>query len=259
MIYILLPAFNEEKSLDQIFKNINKAINKLNLKYQIVICDDGSTDQTDLIIKKNFKQYPIKLISHNYNRGLGETIRDLFEYVIKNCKDEDILIRMDCDNSHDPETFTKMLKQIKLGSDVVIASRFVRGGSQVGVSNYRKFISKCANLFMKFFFPIKNLKEYSSGFRAYKAEIIKKAINIYGNNFIQIKGLGFTCTLEKIIKLKIIGAKFSEIPFTLRYDLKLSDSKMITSLTTFGYITLVILYYWPFGGWRNKYKAHFKQ
>ena len=64
--------------------------------------------------------------------------------------------------------------------------------------------------------------------------IIKKAINVYGNNFIQVKGLGFTCTLEKIIKLKIIGAKFSEIPFTLRYDLKLSDSKMITSLTTFG-------------------------
>ena len=49
------------------------------------------------------------------------------------------------------------------------------------------FHNKCANLFMKFFFPVKNLKEYSSGFRAYKAEIVKKAINVYGNNFIQIK------------------------------------------------------------------------
>ena len=103
MIYILLPAFNEEKSLYQIFKNVND-INKLNLKYQIIICDDGSTDQTNLIIKKYSKRYPIKLISHDYNRGLGETIRDLFEYVIKNCKDDDILIRMDCDNSHNPET-----------------------------------------------------------------------------------------------------------------------------------------------------------
>ena len=105
------------------------------------------------------------------------------------------------------------------------------------------------------FFPIQNLKEYSSGFRAYKAEIIKKAISVYGNNFIQVKGLGFTCTLEKIIKLKIIGAKFS-IPFTLRYDLKLSDSKMITSLTTL--LHNWYINYWPFGGWRNKYKAHLK-
>ena len=122
------------------------------------------------------------------------------------------------------------------------------------MDSYRATISKLANLFMKFFFPIDGLKEYSSGFRAYRATAIKHAINTFGNQFIQLKGLGFTATLEKIVKLKIIGAKFGESPFVLRYQQKRSESKMVSSITTFGYGTLALLYHWPWGGWRRGYK-----
>ena len=70
-------------------------------------------------------------------------------------------------------------------------------------------------MFMKFFFPIKGLKEYSCGYRAYRGGIIKTAVQFYGNDFIQLKGFGFTCTLEVIVKLSLLSAKFSEIPFVL--------------------------------------------
>ena len=125
---------------------------------------------------------------------------------------------MDCDDTHEPEFIKGMIDKINEGNDVVVASRFVEGGSQEGLEGYRKIISLLANKFMKFFFPIKGLKEYSSGFRAYKAEVMKIAIDTYGNNFIQLKGLGFTCTLEKMVKLKMLGAKFGEAPFILRYQ-----------------------------------------
>jgi dolichol-phosphate mannosyltransferase len=112
---------------------------------------------------------------------------------------------------------------------------------------------------MKIFFPKPGLKEYSCGFRGYDAKIIKEAISFYGNDFIQLKGLGFTCTLEKIVKLKIIGAKFAEVPFDLRYDQKVSDSKMVSSLTTLGYLVMVVAYHWPLGGWRLGYKRLYKK
>ena len=76
-------------------------------------------------------------------------------------------------------------------------------------------------------------------------------MTFFGNNFIQLKGLGFTCTLEKLIKLKLIGARFGEIPFMLRYDQKQSASKMVSSVTTLGYLVMTILYHWPWGGWRT--------
>ncbi len=255
MIYILLPAYNEEESLDYLLPKIDKAFKEdMKLDYHIIVCDDGSRDKTAKMLKEYSEKLPMTIITHEINRGLGETSRDLFEKAAKISNDDDIFIRMDCDDTHEPQFIPSLLERIEEGCDVVIASRFVEGGGQEGLDGYRSTISKLANLFMKFFFPIKGLKEYSSGFRAYKAKAIKHVIEVFGNNFIQLKGLGFTVTLEKVVKLKIIGAKFGEAPFVLRYDQKRSASKMVSSITTFGYMTLVLLYYWPWGGWRTGYK-----
>jgi len=255
MIYMLLPAYNEEESLAPLLPKIDKVFKEnMKLDYQIIVCDDGSRDKTPIMLEEYSKIYPMTIITHNINRGLGETSRDLFEKAAELANDDDIIIRMDCDDTHEPEFIPGMLKKIESGCDVVIASRFVEGGGQEGLDTYRATLSKLANLFMKFFFPIKGLKEYSSGFRAYKAVAIKHAINTFGNNFIQLKGLGFTVTLEKVVKLKMLGAKFGEAPFILRYQQKRSESKMVSSITTVGYLTLVLLYHWPWGGWRRGYK-----
>jgi dolichol-phosphate mannosyltransferase len=111
---------------------------------------------------------------------------------------------------------------------------------------------------MKVLFPIRGIREYSCGYRAYRAEIIQKAIQVYGNGFIQLKGLGFTCTLEKLIKLKIIGAEFAEVPFVLRYDKKMSESKMVGSITMLGYMVMAVCYHWPWGGWRMNYRKRLR-
>jgi dolichol-phosphate mannosyltransferase len=255
MIFVLLPAYNEEKSLDYLLPKIDDAFkNDIKEDYHMIVCNDGSSDGTLEKLLNYQSKMPITVINHKINRGLGETSRDLFEKAAEMAKDEDIIIRMDCDDTHEPEFIPGLLKKLDEGYDVVIASRFVEGGGQEGLDAYRATISRLANLFMKFFFPIPGLKEYSSGFRAYRAQAIKYAIDTFGNDFIQLKGLGFTVTLEKVVKLKLIGARFGESPFVLRYQQKRSESKMVSSITTFGYMTLALLYHWPWGGWRNNYK-----
>ena len=161
---------------------------------------------------------------------------------------------MDCDDTHEPKYFESLINKLNGGYDVVVASRFAKGGGQVGLNLYRTFVSYCATIFMRIFFSNLGIQEYTCGFRAYRAAIIKKAINFYKNNFIQLKGLGFTCTLEKIIKLKILNAKFEEVPFVLKYEKKRSPSKMIGSITTLGYLVMLILYYWPWGGWKRQFR-----
>ncbi|OGT09891.1 MAG: hypothetical protein A2X77_04800 [Gammaproteobacteria bacterium GWE2_42_36] len=255
MIYILLPAYNEEKSFNYLLPKLDSFFKeKLKQNYHLIVCDDGSKDGTLRELNSFQKVLSMTIIQHKINRGLGETIRDLFEKVTEMADDNDIIVRMDCDDTHEPEFIKGLIDKLNEGFDVVIASRFVEGGGQSGLSAYRAFISKSANLFMKCFFPIKGLKEYSSGFRAYRGKILKHAIKIYGNDFIQLKGLGFTCTLEKIVKLKMIGARFGESPFILHYDQKKSESKMVSSITTLGYLMLALLYYWPWGGWRRGYR-----
>lgn len=259
MIIVLLPAYNEEKSLHSLLAKIKSQLETFDTEYKIVVCDDGSTDRTLEILNQHQQTMPIEIISHNINRGLGETARNLFEYASAHSHSDDTIIRMDCDDTHDPKYIPSLINKLNEGYDVVITSRFENTGGQEGVTKYRAIISRGANLFMKLFFPIPGLKEYTCGYRAYRASIIQSAITFYGNNFIQLKGLGFTCTLEKLVKLKMIGAKFAEVPFVLRYDQKQSDSKMIGSITMFGYFTMALLYHWPWGGWRRGYKKLYKQ
>ena len=146
-----------------------------------------------------------------------------------------------------------MINKIKEGNDVVIASRYAAESLNNDIPFNRKLISNCASYIFRILFGIKNVKDYTCGFRAYKVSIIQKALEVFGNNFIQIKGLGFSCTLEKILKLNILGAKFTEIGFKLNYSKKYNNSKMIFSITMLGYFILIVLYYWPINGWKSKH------
>lgn len=251
MILILLPAYNEEESLPRLMPKLKETLEGMKEEYRIVVCNDGSSDKTQTMLESYAEKMPLEIIQHKINRGLGESCRDLFERASEITQPGDVIVRLDCDDTHEPEYIPSIVAKVRSGFDVVIASRFEPGGGQMGVSGYRAFISRSANLFMKIFFPISGLKEYSCGFRGYRAEKIKEAVRFYGNNFIQLKGLGFTCTLEKLVKLKLIGARFGEVPFMLRYDQKQSASKMVSSVTTLGYLVMTLLYHWPWGGWRT--------
>jgi dolichol-phosphate mannosyltransferase len=253
-LIILLPVYNEESSLEALLVSVHNAALEICRNPLLIICDDGSSDSSKRIIDKISIQLPIHLISHEYNRGLGETIRDLFEYSCKVSDENDIIVRMDADGTHDPKYFVSMLNKLQEGFDIVIASRFAEGGGQEGVPVDRRILSSAANSFMKLVFGIRGLKEHTSGFRMYRAKLIKRALETYGGNFIQIRGLGFTCTLEKLVKLYLLGAKIAEVPFVLRYDKKIGVSKMVSSITTLGYFVMTIMYYWPRSGWKAQYK-----
>lgn len=249
---VLLPAYNESAGIEHLLQKLATAADRSGRHQVIIACDDGSSDATPEILARLQSTLPLEVITHKLNRGLGESVRDLFERAAEIAVDDDVIVRLDCDNTHEPEYLEALTDKLADGYDVVIASRFAPSGGQVGLDGYRTFVSRCANVFMKTLFPISGVREYSCGYRAYRATIVKRAIAIYGNNFIQLRGLGFTCTLEKLVKLKLLGARCAEVPFVLHYERKLSSSKMVGSVTTLGYVVMTVLYYWPWGGWRRQ-------
>ena len=78
-VLILLPAFNEAESIPYLLPKIDSTLSDAGLEYLVIITDDGSTDATNKLIIEASKTYPIHLITHAINRGLGETSRDNFE------------------------------------------------------------------------------------------------------------------------------------------------------------------------------------
>ena len=166
MFYIFLPAYNEEDNIKVVLDNLYKLYKRKfkGKKVFIVIVNDGSSDNTGKVIdkyvrflknKKNF--FKIKKITHKSNKGLGQTIKSGFKYVLKWSKKEDILISLDCDNTHPANLISLMVKKIKYGNDLVIASRFVKNSKVVGVPISRQILSYAASIIFRLFFPIKNV------------------------------------------------------------------------------------------------------
>ena len=255
MIWIILPAFNEADSLPRLLPELDHVMRTAGIDYRLVVVNDGSTDATAQLLEGFRATLPLDVIEHSINRGLGETERDGFEFVAERCRPEDVIIRVEGDRTHPPEYALKLAAKLEEGFDVVTTSRFQPGGGQLGVSAYRAFISRGANRFMQLIFRVPGVREYSCGYRAYRARVIQDAIAIFGNNFIQLRGLGFTSTIEMVIKLHLLGSRFAEIPFVLRYDRKEGASKMVSSVTTLGYLIMAVLFLWPFGGWRSQYRG----
>jgi dolichol-phosphate mannosyltransferase len=145
--------------------------------------------------------------------------------VIKLSFDEDdIAIVLDSDNTHNPEHVYQMVNKIKDGFDVVIASRYLRDSRIVGVTQFRQFLSIIASLMMQIFFPIKGVKDYTCGYRAYSVECLRKSYEKFGDSLIEEKG--FACMAELLIKLRTMNILAVEVPLVLRYDRKGGESKM---------------------------------
>jgi dolichol-phosphate mannosyltransferase len=259
MIWILLPAYNEEPSFPPLTAKIRESMEKIGARYRIVVVNDGSRDRSASVLDDIAKTTPVEVLTHKYNRGLGETIRDGLEYIAEHSAPEDVVVRMDCDDTHEPEYIAKMIAKLNEGYEVVIASRYQPGGGVIGLDWYRRSISRTANLMLKAWFPMPHIWEYTCGYRAYRASLIKDLLEIFGNKLIDLKGLGFTGTIEKLVKCRMVRARVVEIPFMLHYHQKRSVSKVVTSITTLGYLVLMAKYmtWWGDEGqqWRTACEA----
>jgi len=253
MIWIMLPAYNEQTDLPKLLEKLEKVL--VNSDYRLVVVNDGSTDRTDEILNAYKDRLNLDVVLHPINRGLGETERDGFEYIAWKADRDDVIVRVEGDDTHEPKYIFDLIDKLNEGYDVVNTSRFQPGGGQLGVKSYHAFISKSANIFMRVLLSIHGVSDYSCGYRAYRVAVIQDALAIFGNNMIQLRGLGFTSTLEIIVKLNVLGCKFTEVPFILRYDQKKGGSKMVGSITMLGYFIMVLLYWWPFGGWRRRFRG----
>jgi dolichol-phosphate mannosyltransferase len=237
---IILPIYNEAQSLLLLFKKIEDVKKTLAERVIIVAVDDGSRDSSPGIIAEAAKETEIVCINHTSNEGLGKTMQDGYQRGVLIAGDDDLIVTMDGDNTHDPRYIKSMLDKFDQGFDIIIASRYQKGSSVKGVPWKRKPLSFGANLFCRVFLHIENVKDYACGFRAFRARLIKDCIAHYGENFLRIGGFGFICTVEALVKAAARGARIAEVPFELRYDLKAGKSKMKIGRTITGYLLLIL-------------------
>ncbi|MCT4665367.1 MAG: glycosyltransferase [Flavobacteriales bacterium] len=239
-LYVVLPAYNEEANIGKL---LNRMVYQLELasvkNYNIVVVNDGSADNTYSIVEKMAIDMPITLLNHEVNQGLGPTIRDGLKYASEVAEDNDIIVSMDADDTHTPGLIYRMMRSIREGHDVVIASRYQSGSRVIGLTFMRKLYSYIASWIFRALLPIKGVKDFTCGYRAYRASVLKRAFKHYGTSFIDQKG--FQAMVDIILKIRRFDdVIFGEVPFILRYDLKEGLSKMNVNSTILNTLKLIV-------------------
>ncbi len=237
MLYILLPAYNEEKNIFKILKKIKKIKKKIS-PFKIILIDDCSKDNTKKLIKKKYN-FALIYRRHKKNKGLSLTLETGFKLISNKAKKNDIVVTLDSDNTHPVEKIVEMTQKISNSCDVVIASRFQKGSKVRGVSFFRNLMSLGAKLLFKIFYSYKNLNDYTCNFRAYKFYLIKNLLK--NNNFFKNEDFNIAAKIIIFLITKYNFIRIKEIPFDLGYDLKIGKSKMNITKTILLTLKLILL------------------
>ena len=243
-VIVVLPAYNEEANLGNLLRRIFESLTDEHLGFSIIVVDDGSSDRTQQILEEYGRDFPLTIHRHARNQGLGATLRDGLRQAAAMANERDIVITMDADESHTPGLMIRMIRMIREGYDVVIASRYQRGSRVYGLGLGRRVISRGASLLMRALFPTPGVSDFTCGYRAYRAEALQQAYAEYGESLVDQDG--FQCMVDILLKLRKLPLIFGEVPLILRYDLKRGQSKMRlmkTSVSTLGLL------------WRRKFGA----
>lgn len=222
-VFVVLPAYNEEVAIGRLLQKIRSSFADPD-GYEVIVVDDASTDDTRFIATEASLAMPVHVVSHETNQGLSGAIKSGLEAAMEIAQEGDVIVSMDADDTHNPNGITAMLKMIDDGCDIVIASRYQKGSQTIGVPKNRLLMTFFARWLFKCILPIKGVRDYTCGYRAYRFSALDKAMNHHKENFFTEKG--FSCMVDILLKMRQFDFVIGEVPMVLRYDNKPTESKM---------------------------------
>lgn len=209
---IIIPVFNEQNSIGEILKRVNNA-RIFNLEKEIIVVDDGSTDNSKIKIqnaKLQFKIENLEILSHQRNMGKGAAIKTALNYV-----SGDYILIQDADLEYNPNDYQKLLEPIiKDGTKIVYGSRNLGHSRRGYFLNFLggKFLTFLMNLFFG-----GSLSDINTCYKVFKTDILKN---------LKIKSSRFNFCEEVTARALMAGYKIIEVPISYS-PRKISEGKKL--------------------------------
>jgi dolichol-phosphate mannosyltransferase len=204
-VWVVLPTYNEIENLEDVLGAITEALPQGN----VLVVDDGSPDGTGPLAVTIAAREPRVTVLHRTSKeGLGPAYRAGFRWVLDRPETEAV-VQMDADFSHDPRDLPRLLAPLMGGADLVLGTRYVRGGGTVGWPWYRRLISRGGTTFARtvLLLPYRDL---TGGFKAWRRELLD-SIRL---REIGVNGYGFQ--VETTWWAHRRGARIAQVPITFR-------------------------------------------
>lgn len=226
-ISLIIPAYNEEGNIKEIYNRTTKVLKGIKSDYEIIFVNDGSTDNTEkYILEINQNDKDVKLIS--FTRNFGHQAALIAGY--NNCGG-DVVITMDCDLQHPPEFINNLIEKWKNGFEIVHTKRIDKNQKNI----FKKYTSK---YFYRLFSYLSNLpiEEGSADFRLIDKKVVEKINNIKEYD-IFLRGILYWFGFKSTYIEYLVSERFSG---TTKYSLKKMMKFALNGITSFSIIPLKV-------------------
>ena len=203
---VVIPTYNEAGSIKSLLELIFTSIPEC----EVMVVDDGSPDGTALICKEMREDNKrLHLIERPTKNGIGSAYRMAFVWALEQGFDE--VIEMDADGSHQVSDLLRMIdvKTMNPEIDLVIGSRWIKGGKTVNWSRSREMLSRIANRYVRIMLGM-GVNDSTAGFRIYSARILRKI------DLSHIRSEGYSFQIEMTRAAYKAGVIIKEVPITFK-------------------------------------------
>ncbi len=198
---VIIPAYNEAQRLPATLEAVNRYLTGQPYEYEIIVVDDGSSDQTGRIVTElKSKISNLRLVGYEHNRGKGYAVKQ----GILGARGQHCLY-LDADNAVALEQIENFWPQIKAGYDIVIGSIAIKGaGVQENAAWYRRILGRCSKYLIRIL-TVSGIKDTQRGFKLLSARAAKDIFPL-----VTIDGFGFDIELLLIASKR--GYRIKEMP-----------------------------------------------
>lgn len=167
MLSLIIPVFNEQENMVRLISRIESTLAKR--EHEIIFVDDSTDDTPEVIARLAAIHDNIRLIHRERNEGLASAVIEGFGIARG-----DVLAVMDGDLQHPPELLAGMLEEIEQGADIVVPSRFIDGGSDGGLSLFRRLVSATARYLGRIVLQsLRSISDHTGGIFMLRRDVIK--------------------------------------------------------------------------------------
>ena len=222
-VAIVVPAYNEEANLPNLFRELETATAGGEYDYRLILVDDGSVDATAQIAEAYRGPLDLQIVSQGVNKGLGAAILAGFRRALED-PDLDVVVTIEADTTSDLSILGRMAGIVADGTtDMAQGSMHHPEGVMVDVSGFRQLTSKIASLVMRIATGSK-LHTFTNLYRAISADALRRSLDKRGDDLITESG--FAGVTELLLKLMRDGTQVVEVPIRLDAAKRVDESKM---------------------------------
>src|SRR5882724_6813760 len=220
MIYVCVPVRNEASTVGLVLWKVRQVFTAFQREYQIIACDDASTDGTTDVLISYARVLPLTVIKHQTRQGYARSLEELLRLALQRTDrpKRDCAITLHADFVHAPETMEEMVKRLESGADLVVAE-------EARALGRRSWGERWVRRFAPRLLPVAGVRDSVSGFTALRLIVLRQATR-GGTAAPLLTTDGWCASAELLARLAPHARRIETVPTSARYDLQQRPSRV---------------------------------